>query len=84
MAVFEEASHRAWASAVLPEVRRCWPGLAREPDDVLRERLRRAACDAARMGLMTRGQWLRYANVALALKRPDLADAAREMIKGLL
>jgi UTP--glucose-1-phosphate uridylyltransferase len=24
------------------------------------------------------------ANVALALKRPDLADAAREMIKGLL
>ena len=24
------------------------------------------------------------ANVALALKRPDLGDAAREMIKGLL
>jgi hypothetical protein len=67
MVALEETAYGTWAQAVLPEVRRCWPGLAHEPDDVLQGRLHQAARDADQLGLTTRGQWLRYANVALAL-----------------
>lgn len=80
MFVFEHAAYRAWAKAVLPEVRRCWPSLAGQTDAALCERLHRAAREAARLGLVTRGQWLRYANVVLALGDDFAADAEARAI----
>lgn len=52
----------------LPELSEAWPGLLRGgADHLLRERMRLHARAAYMVGLRSRGEWLRYLNVAIAL-----------------
>ncbi|MCA9604243.1 MAG: hypothetical protein KC619_01525 [Myxococcales bacterium] len=80
MFAFDDAAYAAWVEEMLPEVLACWPRL--EDDAALRARLEAAAREASGYGLRTKGEWLRYANCAIALGDALAGPEPRAILDG--